>query len=40
MYLKEFRWAQHSYISKVTSFSPSSDLYTRNTGRNYTIICI
>jgi len=44
MYLKEFRHAQHCYISTVTSFSPfyrpSSDLYTRNNERNYTIICI
>ena len=41
---KEFCHAQHSYISKVTSFSPfyrpPSDLHTRTHERNYTIIYI
>ena len=41
---KEFCHAQHSYISKVTSFSLfyglSSDLYSRTHERNYAIIYI
>jgi len=42
MYLKEFRYAKHSYISTASSFGPlfgpPSDLYTRTHKRNYTII--
>jgi hypothetical protein len=44
MYVKQFCHAQHSYISKVTSFSPfygmSSGLRARTHERNYTTIYI
>jgi len=44
MYIKEYRHAHYSYISKVSSFSPiygpSPDIYTRTDERNHTVIYI
>lgn len=44
LYVKEFRHAQHNYVSKVSIFGPlywpPSELYTRTRERNYTVVYI